>query len=95
MVANFSRIGIHHVPFDLSEPEKYLYDQVTKYINKYLGKAKGRKQAAVALARTVLQRRLASSLNAIFSSQKSGSGGLLTCGGTGWFIHSRAARSLN
>jgi len=26
------------VPFDLSEPEKYLYDQVTKYINKYLGK---------------------------------------------------------
>jgi len=32
------------VPFDLSEPEKYLYDQVTKYINKYLGKAKGRKQ---------------------------------------------------
>ncbi len=32
--------------------------------------AKGRKQAAVALARTVLQRRLASSLNAIFSSLK-------------------------
>ncbi|MDF5720611.1 MAG: helicase-related protein [Rhizonema sp. PD37] len=56
------------VPFDLSEPEKYLYDQVTKYINKYLGKTKGRKQAAVALARTVLQRRLASSLNAIFNS---------------------------
>jgi len=58
------------VPFDLSEPEKYLYDQVTKYINRYLGKTKGRKQAAVALARTVLQRRLASSLNAIFSSLK-------------------------
>ena len=58
------------VPFELSEPEQYLYEQVTKYINKYLGKTKGRKQAAVALARTVLQRRLASSLNAIFSSLK-------------------------
>lgn len=58
------------VPFDLSPAEKHLYDQVTKYINKYLGKTKGRKQAAVALARTVLQRRLASSLNAIFSSLK-------------------------
>jgi superfamily II DNA or RNA helicase len=58
------------VPFELSQPEKYLYDQVTKYINKYLGKTKGRKQAAVALARTVLQRRLASSLNAIFNSLK-------------------------
>lgn len=58
------------VPFELSEQELYLYDQVTKYVNKYLGKTKGRKQAAVALARTVLQRRLASSLNAIFSSLK-------------------------
>ena len=58
------------VPFDLSPPEEYLYEQVTKYINKYLGKTKGQKQAAVALARTVLQRRLASSLNAIFSSLK-------------------------
>lgn len=58
------------MPFELSDPEKYLYEQVTKYINKYLGKTKGRKQAAVALARTVLQRRLASSLNAIFSSLK-------------------------
>ena len=58
------------VPFELSEQELYLYNQVTKYVNKYLGKTKGRKQAAVALARTVLQRRLASSLNAIFSSLK-------------------------
>ena len=58
------------LPFNLSTAEKHLYDQVTKYINKYLGKTKGRKQAAVALARTVLQRRLASSLNAIFSSLK-------------------------
>lgn len=58
------------VPFELSKPEKYLYDRVTKYINRYLGKTKGKKQASVALARTVLQRRLASSLNAIFSSLK-------------------------
>ena len=58
------------VPFELSEPEKFLYDRVTRYINRYLGKTKGKKQASVALARTVLQRRLASSLNAIFSSLK-------------------------
>ncbi|MBD1803872.1 DUF3883 domain-containing protein [Microcoleus sp. FACHB-SPT15] len=58
------------VPFNLSPEEEHLYKQVTKYINKYLGKTQGRKQAAVALARTVLQRRLASSLNAIFSSLK-------------------------
>jgi len=58
------------VPFELSPAEEHLYKEVTKYINKFLGKAKGRKQAAVALARTVLQRRLASSLNAIFSSLK-------------------------
>lgn len=58
------------VPFELSPAEEHLYKEVTKYINKFLGKTKGRKQAAVALARTVLQRRLASSLNAIFSSLK-------------------------
>lgn len=58
------------VPFELSPPEERLYKEVTIYINKFLGKAQGRKQAAVALARTVLQRRLASSLNAIFSSLK-------------------------
>jgi SNF2 family DNA or RNA helicase len=56
------------VPFELSPAEEFLYREVTKYINKFLGKPKGRKQAAVALARTVLRRRLASSLNAIFSS---------------------------
>jgi superfamily II DNA or RNA helicase len=56
------------VPFTLSAAEHNLYEQITKYINKYLGKTKGKKQAAVALARTVLQRRLASSLNAIYSS---------------------------
>lgn len=56
------------IPFELSSEEKCLYDQVTGYINRYLGKTSGRKQASVALARTVLQRRLASSLHAIYSS---------------------------
>ncbi|OKH17699.1 hypothetical protein NIES208_08580 (plasmid) [[Limnothrix rosea] IAM M-220] len=58
------------VPFELSRDEKILYDQVTEYINCYLGQTSGRKKASVALARTVFQRRLASSLHAIFSSLK-------------------------
>ena len=58
------------VKFELSEKEKDLYDKVTDYINKYLGRTTGKKKAPIALARTVLQRRLASSLNAIFSSLK-------------------------
>ncbi|WP_107668050.1 helicase-related protein, partial [Cyanothece sp. BG0011] len=58
------------IPFELSRSEKILYDEVTNYINRYLGKTQGRKKGSVALARTVLQRRLASSLNAIYSSLK-------------------------
>ncbi|MBE9146143.1 helicase-related protein [Planktothrix mougeotii] len=58
------------VQFSLSAAEEFLYQQVTQYINRYLGKTKGGKQGAVALARTVLQRRLASSLNAILNSLK-------------------------
>jgi superfamily II DNA or RNA helicase len=53
-------------PFELSAPEKQLYDDVTAYINEYLPRqARGRRGSSVALARTVLQRRLASSLGAI------------------------------
>jgi superfamily II DNA or RNA helicase len=53
-------------PFELSPPEKNLYDDVTEYINGYLPRqARGRRGSSVALARTVLQRRLASSLGAI------------------------------
>ena len=49
--------------------EKELYDAVTAYVNTYLGaSATGGRGSAVALARTVLQRRLASSLGAIRSS---------------------------
>jgi superfamily II DNA or RNA helicase len=56
-------------PFQLSAAEKDLYDAVTRYVNEYLGApANGGRGSAVALARTVLQRRLASSLGAIRSS---------------------------
>jgi superfamily II DNA or RNA helicase len=56
-------------PFQLSAAEKELYDAVTRYVNEYLGApATGGRGSAVALARTVLQRRLASSLGAIRSS---------------------------
>jgi SNF2 family DNA or RNA helicase len=56
-------------PFQLSPAEKDLYDTVTAYVNHYLGAPlTGGRGNAVALARTVLQRRLASSLGAIRSS---------------------------
>src|SRR5579875_918655 len=57
-------------PFALSAPELQLYEQVTEYINRFLGGGGlgGVRSHAVALARTVLQRRLASSLGAIHSS---------------------------
>ena len=52
-------------PFELSASEQSLYNAVTEYINTYLSKGTGRKKHSVALARMVLQRRLASSLRAI------------------------------
>jgi superfamily II DNA or RNA helicase len=52
-------------PFELSQSEKALYDEVTGYINEFLPRQTGRRRSSVALARTVLQRRLASSLGAI------------------------------
>jgi len=55
-------------PFSLSLPELELYHAVTDYIQEFLGAQGGRRGNAVALARTVLQRRLASSLGAIRSS---------------------------
>jgi superfamily II DNA or RNA helicase len=53
------------IPFTLSADEKRLYDAVTDYINTFLPRQTGRRKAPVALARTVLQRRLASSVRAI------------------------------
>jgi len=55
-------------PFDLTQPELRLYEQVTTYIRDFLGQQPGGRGNAIALARTVLQRRLASSLGAIHSS---------------------------
>ncbi|GIK77426.1 MAG: helicase [Actinomycetes bacterium] len=55
-------------PFKLTPPELKLYEAVTAYIQQFLGNIPGRRATAIALARTVLQRRLASSLGAIRSS---------------------------
>jgi superfamily II DNA or RNA helicase len=54
--------------FRLNRDEYDLYKAVTAYINDYLPQTSGRRQASVALARTVLQRRLASSTMAIYES---------------------------
>ncbi|MBN1287648.1 MAG: DUF3883 domain-containing protein [Anaerolineae bacterium] len=57
------------VPFELSAQELHLYNQVTDYINAFLPRQQsGRRRMSVALARTVLQRRLASSIRAIHRS---------------------------
>jgi superfamily II DNA or RNA helicase len=56
------------VMFKLNGEEFDLYKAVTAYINMYLPQATGRRKRPVALARTVLQRRLASSTQAIFES---------------------------
>ena len=58
----------HTVAFRLNMQEYDLYKAVTAYINQFLPQASGRRQASVALARTVFQRRLASSTMAIFES---------------------------
>lgn len=53
------------VRFELSRAEMRLYKAVTEYINAFLPTQKGRRKVTVALARMVLQRRLASSLYSI------------------------------
>jgi SNF2 family DNA or RNA helicase len=58
----------HTVTFKLNREEYDLYKAVTAFINRFLPQASGRKKASVALARTVLQRRLASSTFAICES---------------------------
>ncbi|MBI3818877.1 MAG: DUF3883 domain-containing protein [Planctomycetes bacterium] len=59
----------HTVPFRLNREEYDLYKAVTAYINQFLPhQGTGGKRQSVALARTVLQRRLASSTMAIFES---------------------------
>lgn len=58
------------VTFRLNQEEYDLYKAVTAYINEFLGQAAGRKKQSAALARTVIQRRLASSAAAICESMK-------------------------
>lgn len=61
------------VNYELSELEAALYEQVTTYVKEEMGKAdelEGRKRSAVGFALTALQRRLASSPEAIFQSLK-------------------------
>jgi superfamily II DNA or RNA helicase len=58
------------VPFCLNSEEYALYRAVTDYINRFLPNQAGRRRASAALARTVLQRRLASSTCAIHESLK-------------------------
>jgi hypothetical protein len=56
------------VTFRLTEEEYALYKAVTGYINTYMAQQVGQRRHSAALARTVLQRRLASSANAIHES---------------------------
>ena len=59
---------VQTVSFHLGREEYDIYKAVTAYINEYLPQTTGRRKNSVALARTVFQRRLASSTHAIFES---------------------------
>jgi hypothetical protein len=58
----------HTMTFRLNREEYDLYKAVTAYINTFLPQASGTRKQSIALARTVLQRRLASSTMAIHES---------------------------
>lgn len=58
----------HTLAFRLNGQEYDLYKAVTAFINEFLPHATGAKKQSVALARTVFQRRLASSTMAIYES---------------------------
>ncbi len=65
----FTHRYVRSVDFTLTLQEKKLYNSITHYINTFLPYQQGNtRRSSVALARTVLQRRLASSLNAIHRS---------------------------
>ena len=59
---------VQTVSFSLGSEEYSIYKAVTAYINEYLPQVTGRGKNSVALARTVFQRRLASSTHAIHES---------------------------
>ncbi|MFT4084661.1 MAG: helicase-related protein [Nocardioides sp.] len=59
------------VPYDLSDSEARLYEEVTSYVREEMGRAQsldGQRRSSVGFALTVLQRRLASSPEAIYQS---------------------------
>lgn len=61
------------VNYTLSHPEEYLYNAVTNYVKEEMGKADsldGQRKGSVGFALTSLQRRLASSPEAIYQSLK-------------------------
>jgi len=58
----------HTVTFTLSTDEFNLYKEVTGYINEFMPQQTGRRRGSAALARTVFQRRIASSTRAIHES---------------------------
>jgi superfamily II DNA or RNA helicase len=57
-------------PFALGVDEYSLYQRVNEYLNRFLAGGTGRAKQSIALTRTVLQRRLASSTFAIYESLK-------------------------
>ncbi len=59
---------VRTVRFALGSDEYTIYKSVTAYINEFLPQTTGRRRNSVALARTVFQRRLASSTHAILES---------------------------
>jgi SNF2 family DNA or RNA helicase len=58
------------ITFNLNSDEYILYKTVTEYINQFLSQGTGQRKQSAALARTVFQRRLASSSHAIHESLK-------------------------
>ncbi len=58
------------ITFNLNSDEYILYKTVTEYINQFLSQGTGQRKQSAALARTVFQRRLASSSHAIHQSLK-------------------------
>ncbi len=62
----------HTAPYELSPPERELYDEVTSYVRQEFNRAEAlqndRRAGTVGFALTILQRRLASSPEAIYQS---------------------------
>ena len=59
---------VHTVKYRLSDKEKQLYNEVTRYVQQHFNRALQKKKRNVAFALMILQRRLASSTRAIRKS---------------------------